>query len=105
MACTVTVNTSTELPSGKRMISADVAIGDVYLTGGSVIDLSDYFSGSPDVITSALDTTGVYVASHNGGTAAAGKLITMVAANGTQVANAFNLAAVVTTIVAVGDLA
>lgn len=101
MACTITVSSSTELPNGQRQIVGICDLGDVYLTGGSTMDLSDYLSGSPRV-TSFVDTTATYVAAHTHGTAAAGKMKVAVLANGTEVANAFNLATVVGTFVAVG---
>jgi hypothetical protein len=47
-----------------------------YTAGGEVFDISAEFSGSPTVVCSggAATTTG-YVIDHDGGTAAAGKLI------------------------------
>lgn len=101
MATSVTVSSTRELPNGLRELTCIADLGDVYLTGGSTVDLSAYLSGSPRV-TGFMDTTGVYIAAHDHGTAAAGKFITMVLANGTQVANAFNLSGIVGTFIAVG---
>jgi hypothetical protein len=72
MAVTIDVTSGCELGSGERMIRGSITFDSSYPTGGETVDLSTYLSGSPTVIVNGL---GGYVAQHDGGTAAAGKVL------------------------------
>ena len=101
MALSVTAPAVTvELPSGDRLIAGRFEMGEVYLTDGLTMDLSSYLSGTPQVHISGDNAT--YSVTHDGGTAAAGVVKASVVANGTEVANAFNLSALGGTYIAVG---
>ena len=100
MAATVTFTESYDLASGERFCRGTITLGDVYLTDGVVADLSAKLSGTPTVVIGQQNDT--YTLSHDGGTAAAGKMQAVVIANGAEVANAFNTYNVTCSFIAVG---
>ena len=63
-----------------------------YPTGGETLDLSEYFSGTPVVdVCSRNALYGVY---HNGGTAAAGKVLAWLLADGSEAGSTSDLSTV-----------
>ena len=72
MAVTISVSSACELGNGERLIRGTITFDSSYPTGGETVDLSTYLSGSPTVI---LNGSGGYVAQHDQGTAAAGKVL------------------------------
>lgn len=72
MAMTVSGVTTSALPGGYVLVAGKATGSNVYLTGGETMDISAYVGGSPIVVMGGDDG---YVAQHNRGTSAAGKVL------------------------------
>ena len=100
MAATLTVQKVVLLQGNVEVIGTCV-LDDSYATDGEVLDLSGYISGTPNVIINALSST--YLYRHNGGTAAGGKIIALVLADGTQAGSSSNLSSITANVRAFGS--
>ena len=74
MTVSQTITAAGYLPSGERYIRGTVTFDTLYASGGEALSLTTYFSAStyPTVLCGVDDG---YVASHDRGTASAGKIL------------------------------
>lgn len=103
MAVTIAYTSSCERNDGLREIRGTVTFDASYPTGGETFNISAKLSGSPKV---DCEGDGGYVAMHDGGTAAAGKIEMYEAGADAaaldEVANTTDLSNIVITFCAVG---
>jgi len=98
MAATFTLSQK-KLLQDYVLLSGTFVLDSSYANGGETIDLSAYFSSSPIVLCNALSAT--YGYRHDGGTAAAGKIVAYVLADGSS-PDSGDLSAVTGNLIAIG---
>lgn len=108
MAATLSSVKTNELAGGLRMVIANATLSCSYSAGGETLNLSSYISAVRHVTLTQL--AGPYLSlSHDGGTAAAGKVVCRTTSNGSlaqglsELAATTNVATVVIQMMAMGE--